>query len=177
MMTFLAGIMISGGFLAITPSFLLLMIGEIVPDSGLYLIGKSATKNGFINRWINRTEMVRSRLYVFDTLWKEHTFKTMFLGKFSWGFAIPIVITSGISKLPYKRFLLNATTVTIIKYTILMLAGFLVGKWYGLSSSHYFMKYVSYVFIFIFLVAYVLFSRYTKRKLEASEKIPFEKKD
>lgn len=166
----LAGFLIKLNYLSPIISFILIVLGEMIPDSILYFIGRYGKESSILKRRILKNDFISKNFKVIEDLWHRHSFKTMFLGKLSWGFGIFFVITAGLAKIPFKKFFFQALPVTLFKYILIMSFGYLLGHSYSVDSSYYFIKYVTLIFVLILLVSYLVFTRYARKKILEMEK-------
>ncbi len=168
-----AGYLIHLGYLAIIPAYIILIFGDIIPDSIYYLIGKKGNKKRIVEKYSPRLRIIAGSFNLLDHLWEHHPQKTMFFSKLAYGLSIPFIISAGISQMSYKKFLQCILPPTLFQYGLLMIVGYSLGK-----SFDIFTKYIRYggigvacTFV-IFIVCYSLFLNYAKKtiiNLEQSE--------
>jgi membrane protein DedA with SNARE-associated domain len=132
----IAGFFIHLGYLDLIPSFALLMIGDFVPDSFVYYIGRYSNKSKLLQRYYARSSFLSRNLNRIEKLWHAHAFKTMFFTKLAYGLSLPLLIIAGKAKLPYKIFIRDAMVVSVIQYTIFLTIGYYFGKSYELLAQY-----------------------------------------
>ena len=104
----MVGFLIYNHTLNFWPAFIILLIGDIIPDSIFYYIGYHGGKTGMVKKYVLDNELFKDHLNVIEKLWQEHPKKTMFFGKLAYGMALPFLISAGVVKMPYKKFITSA---------------------------------------------------------------------
>ena len=90
----------------------------------------------------------------------------MFVSKLAYGLSIPLLVTSGLVRLSYWKFVWQALIVTMFQYGLLMVVGYYLGQSYELA-----IPYVKNVGIIIAVAAvvviimYFLFQKRMKNKV------------
>ena len=167
----IVGFLVFSGVLSFWPSYIILLFGDIVPDTIYYLIGYFGEKTKFVQKHLFQSDIFKNHMGVIKKLWTEHTFKTMFFGKLAYGMAIPFLISAGITKITYRRFILHTIPITLFQYGVIMLTGYYLGSSYALA-----LKYVDYayflmaIFVILFIFIYIFATKYAKKKIIAMEK-------
>lgn len=125
----LLGFLIAGGHLSFLPSFGIMMLVDIVRDMTLYFIGKFWHPAFAGSRLGHRLEAM-------EHLWHRHTVKAMVLSKWAYGLSLPLIMTSGLARLPVRKFFAVALAITAFQYAVLITAGYYFGKFYQIIG-HY----------------------------------------
>ena len=125
----LIGFLVFGGYLALAPSFAILLFADFCRDTASYLVGKL---------WHPKfaTSRLGRRLKGMDHLWHTHIVKAMILSKWAYGLSFPLLISAGLARVPMRKFILIALSVTVFQYAILISLGYYVGQSYQIVS-HY----------------------------------------
>ncbi len=130
-----------GGFLSSTGilnpiiTYVLLVIADLVGDTLYYSIGRFGGRP-FIHKWGRFFGINEEKLLKTETHFHRHAGKTLAIGKTQpWGMFV--LIASGLSKMPYLRFMWINLAVTIFKSLGLMLVGYYFGKSYALISEYF----------------------------------------
>lgn len=166
-----AGFFIHLGYLSILPSYVLLILGDFVPDSICYLVGRYNHRS--LEKHLARSTFLSKNLNRIENLWHKHTFKTMLFTKLAYGLSLPLLIISGKAKLPYKIFVRAALLVSFAQYAIFLTIGYYFGKSYELWG-----RYVKYTGIGITIIGVILVLGYIMVKKYALKKIyKIEKED
>ena len=168
---FFAGLLASLGYLNVPIAYSVLLLGDFVPDTIYYFVGRYGESNNFINRYGKKFGLTENSFSFIKKIWHTHGFKTMFVSKLAYGISTPFLIGAGLAKIPVKKFYRYAVPVTIIEYGILMILGFYFGNSYSLVSNY--LKYAQIffaLFTVLFIVGYYFFSRYMKKHFIPEEK-------
>ena len=161
-----AGFMVHSGYLLVIPAFLVMLLGDFIPDSIYYFIGRFGNKEKLLKKYDTKSGLVSRHFGYIEKAWQEHTTKTMFVCKLAYGFSIPLLILAGFTRVSYIQFVWRSLVVTLFQYGLLMLVGYYLGQSY--QSAIPYVKDVGIIIaivaiIFIFL--YFLVQRYMKNKV------------
>ena len=95
----------------------------------------------------------------------------MFLSKLAYGLSTIFLISAGLVKMPFKKFVSYAFPITVFQYGIIMIAGFYLGHSYALAEQY--IKSGAYVvagILVIFVTAYILVTKYARKEITKLEK-------
>lgn len=165
MVAILAGFFIHLGLLSLAPSYFLLILGDFFSDSFFYFISRLGNKFKTLVNYKPDSKL-HLNLKRIKTLWQTHTAKTMFFSKLAYGFSVPLLISAGLSKLPYKKFASYAILVSIIQYGVFLGVGYYFGRSYELAS-HY-IKSAGIIIAGIgvlFVILYILIRKYAREEI------------
>lgn len=100
------GILIRQGLIAILPAYLLLMLGDLIGDVFWYGIGLYCG-NWFIARFGKFFGVSEANVESVKHIFNKYHEKILFISKISMGlgFALATLITAGISKINFKRYI------------------------------------------------------------------------
>ena len=160
------GFMVYLGYFSFIPAYFVMMLGDFGPDSLYYAIGRFGNKNNLTKKYDTKSKLISQHFEYLDRAWHKHTLKTMFVSKLAYGLSIPLLITSGMSQIPYRKFIWQALIATLFQYGLLMLVGFYLGQSYQLAIPY--VKDVGIIIAIIavlFVVAYFLFQKRMKNKV------------
>jgi len=132
---FVAGVLVAAGYLHPLAAYIILILGDVVPDTIYYLIGRFGNRSGLIQRFAGKIGVTTEHFDKITKLWFSHTTRTMLVTKFAYGLSIPLLITSGIVKLPFNRFWTNTVPLSMIQYGILLALGYFLGHSYAIVES------------------------------------------
>lgn len=147
-------------------AFLIMIIGDFIPDSIYYAIGYFGDKEKIIAKYDTKSKIISKHIHFLENNWSKHIIKTMFVSKLAYGFSIPLLVSAGLVKVPYKKFIWHALHVTILQYGIIMSIGYLLGHSYA-SATRY-IQYVEIaiaVLVLILFGGYIAFTKYMRRKI------------
>ncbi|MDO8407692.1 MAG: VTT domain-containing protein [bacterium] len=127
-LTVIAGFLVSLGVMNIYIVYAIVVLGDIIGDALYYGIGRFGS--GFLHRhghWIGITS---DRLERTKVLYHTHHFKSVVLSKVVYGVGLIGMVVAGSLKMPYKRFMLAASLVSLAQSAILIIIGIFFGYAY-----------------------------------------------
>jgi membrane protein DedA with SNARE-associated domain len=160
------GFMVHLGYFSIIPAYIVMILGDFIPDSIYYFIGRFGHKDKIIKKFNNKSESLSKHLNRLENLWHKNPLKTMFICKLAFGLSVPLLITAGMVKLPYKKFVWQALIVTIFQYGVLMTVGYYLGQSYQLAIPY--IKYAGIIIagiVILFMAIYFTLQIYIKNKV------------
>lgn len=169
---FAAGFMTHLGYFSFWPAYIALILRDVVSDTGYYYIGRFGNQKSLIEKYGKYFKISEAHMNSLSNVWDKHAKKTMFFGKLAYGLSIPIIVSAGLAKMPLKKFWAYATSVTLIQYTILMIAGYYLGASYGYVTG-YFKYFGLFIAASIVLVGLSLYG-FNKMFAKVAEKEVFE---
>ncbi len=162
-------LVVIGGFLVtlgVFNPFLVLgivVVGDMVGDSGLYALGRFA--HGWLHRHGHRIGATHARIEEAKLFFTHHHKKAVTLSKLFHGVGFTGLLVAGSLKVPYMRFMLTCLVITLIQSTVLMFVGIFFGHAYTTIAT-YFDRWVSFVLVCV-LVGAVMFAffRFKSKKI------------
>lgn len=133
--TIIAGLLVFLGILNIFLVYIILLAGDIIGDSLMYLIGRLSSSVFF--KWIgSRFGVTDSKVERIKKYFSKHGNKAIALSKYIHGIGIVGLITAGSLKLSYRRYILTCFVATLIQSAILLTVGILFGHAYAQLSKY-----------------------------------------
>lgn len=157
------GFLIYLGYLKFLPAYAILLLGDLIPDTVYYYIGRFGNRRKIMEKY-------GSRLNLIEKLWREHGKKTMFFSKLAYGLSGLFLISAGLVKMPFRKFISYAFPVTLFQYGVIMMIGYSLGHSYQIAE-----RYIQYAYVIVatililFIISYVLVMKYARRKIEKME--------
>ncbi|MDB5259316.1 MAG: hypothetical protein JWO73_524 [Candidatus Taylorbacteria bacterium] len=164
------GFLVHAGTFNFLIAYGILILGDLIPDTIFYCIGYYGNQTKVAQKYFAKSKFFREHFTVIEKLWKEHGRKTMFFGKLAYGLALPFLVSAGMAKMPYKKFISYAVPITLFQYGVIMGIGYGLGSSYALASGY--IKYAYFgiaVLVAIFILAYIFLTKYARRKIIAME--------
>ncbi|MCX6755784.1 MAG: VTT domain-containing protein [Candidatus Nomurabacteria bacterium] len=161
------GFMAHIGYFNFIYALIIIILGDFLPDSAYYALGRFGNKEKILARFDTKSKIISSHFNFIEKAWKEHTTKTMFISKIAYGLSTPLLITAGLAKLEYWRFVRWALCVTVIQYGILMTLGYYLGSSY--SNATFYVKDAGILVAIIatvFIFGFFALQKYTRKKVE-----------
>lgn len=152
------------GYFNIFLSFLILLVGDLVPDAAYYFFGRYGERNELISRYARKIGIGAEHFDAVRRLWYKHPAKTMFLTKFAYGLSTPLLVSAGIIGIPFYRFVRLSVMISIIQYGVLLTLGYNFGRSFKLVSGTLELVQIAVAGIIVIAVAYYSLVRYMRRK-------------
>ncbi len=155
-----------GGF-DFLPTYLLLILGDLIGDVAYYYIGKHGARR-LVDRFGTWFGIRMSDVERFETLFKAHDTKILFISKITmgFGFAMATLMAAGAAHVPFRKYILINLIGGFIWTAILITIGYFFGNIY-LATSENFRIAVVVVAILCALTALYFFARYMRRQADA----------
>lgn len=152
----IAGFLISTGYFLFIPTYIILILGNVIPDICYYYIGRLGLKFKFLENY-------KDKFVPLEKLWQDHFKKTLVLGKLAMFFSVPVLISAGMAKVSFKKFITTTVPVDLLVIFILLSLGYFSGGAYQIYSKY--IKYFGIVIAFVFLVI-ILFLKHFNKKID-----------
>ncbi len=166
-----AGYLVYMGVLHIVPTYIILILGDFIPDTIYYYIGRLGDHKKIIEKYGGKMKFIKGGFGTIEHLWQTHPRKTMIFAKVTYGVSIPFLLSAGLFKVPYKKFISYTIPITLVQCSVVLALGYFLGKSYeiALGYIHYSYLFVSVIFIVIF-ASYIFFIKhYSKKQFERIE--------
>jgi len=163
-LAFVLGSLSALGYFSILPSFVILLIGDLVPDTAYYLLGRYGERKTFISRYAKKIGIDAEHFEAVRRLWSKHPAKTTFLTKFAYGLSTPLLVSAGVIGMPLHRFLRYTVSISIIQYGVLLALGYNFGRSFALVSGTLEVVQLVAAGVAAVAVAYYFLMRYMRRK-------------
>lgn len=164
------GFMIYLGYLSFFPSFLILIFGDIIPDTIYYYCGRFAGQNKFIQRLLTKNIYFSKKMPLVEHLWNNHPKKTMFFSKLAYGLSTPFLVSAGLVRMPFKKFISYTIPITLFQYAVIMTIGYVLGNSYYIAEKYIKLGAASIaIFGIVLIVLYFSFSKYAKNEIDKLE--------
>ena len=168
----IVGFLIHLGYLEFIPSFLVLILGDLIPDSIYYYIGRKGNEKKIVEKYSSRLKGIAVSFSVLEKLWANHPKKTMFFSKLAYGLSIPFLISAGLVRMSFKKFIAYSIPASLFQYGLLTAVGYYLGKSYQLAEKYVKYGYILVAIVFIIFIAiYIYFVKRSRAELEKMEKV------
>ncbi len=156
-----AGFLIKFNYLDLIPTYVVLVLGNILPDIFYYGIGRCGEKSIYIQKMINRFSFIKNNLNLVKKLWKEHFRKTVFFSKLAYGLSTPFLISAGLVKIPFLKFISHTILIDLFDIALFVYLGIIFGETYNMVSG-----YVDYfaILIAVLFVLFIIIFRYISKQ-------------
>jgi len=116
------GLLVAAGHISWWLAFISMMVGSLIGDLGLYLIGRYAMAFCVNRRWINRDRVERMKGY-----FSQHAIKAIIAARFFPGARTLAYITAGATHYKVIKFLIILTGAALAQTLIYLYATALIG--------------------------------------------------
>jgi membrane protein DedA with SNARE-associated domain len=124
----------------INPLFagLILAFGAVFQDTVYYWLGRWAASSPKVRALATRIRLLRNTLQPLEAAWRNALFATLLGSKFAYGLYAPLLVTAGMARAPFGRFLALSLAVSAVMLGAWFAAGYGLVRAYGsLAEAHY----------------------------------------
>lgn len=157
--TAIAAFAASFGLMNIWIILFLSIIGKLIPDVLLYLIGRFG-RTGPVERFVNKLGISKSKIKNLERRLREHAGKSIVFVKLVPPFPVPGIILAGFAKVPFKKFFIISLVFNIIASVIFAILGYYFG--FAMNSILKYYNMLDYIFVFLAIFAIILYIVYKK---------------
>jgi membrane-associated protein len=164
MVMVLAGFLVKLNYLSFWPVYFLLMAGDLIADTAWYAIGYYGARP-IVLKYGKFFGITKDSLKRTERIFKKHQNKILFLSKITmgFGFALVVLVTAGISRISFKKYITFNFLGQFIWTGFLMGIGYLFGGVYvTLNRDLQLASIIS--FIVLILFGFYGLSKYLRRK-------------
>ncbi len=167
--TVISGFLVAGGFLNIFIIYMIIVLGDILGDTGLYFLGYFG-KN-IINKYGKYIGVTKKRLEKVEGYYSLNHKKALILSKVFHGIGSAGLVGAGALNLKYSKFFKICFYISLIQAGILLSLGIFFGHLY-LQIGKYLNYYASGVSVLvIIIILYSFFKKYFNFKQYFNKKL------
>ena len=167
----ISGFFISLGNLNFILVYIALLLGDWVPDIILYYIGLRGNERKFLEKYGSKMGLSSLTEKSLDHLWSKHGTMILIFSKIAYGMAVPVLISAGLAKYSFKKYMAYCTIVSGIKVIIVLTIGYYLGSSYQAATGYILVFYATAtIVIAIMIIFYIYFTKKVKKKLQEFEK-------
>jgi len=162
----IVGFLLHLGYVSFLPSYFILIMGDVIPDSIYFYIGKYGNHKNVVEKYSKKLKGIAANFDIIEKLWREHPRKTMFFSKLAYGLSIPFLISAGLVGMSYRTFIEYTIPATLFQYGVLMAVGYYLGKSYALAEKY--IKYGGLLIggvLVIFVIIYIISLKYARKQI------------
>ncbi len=165
----LAGVLIKFGQISLLPAYIILVLGNVIPDIAYYGMGRFGQKNFYTQKYINKFSFIRNNFKLIEKLWNEHFRKTVFLSKLAYGLSTPFLISAGLVKVPFSKFISHTIIIDLFDIALFIFLGIVFGKTYNMVSNY--IDYFAIIIALLFILFIVVFRHISKQAADEIVKL------
>jgi membrane protein DedA with SNARE-associated domain len=167
----ICGLLVKLGYLNFTLAFILLMTGDLLGDIIWYGIGYKFGMT-FVKKFGKFFGIGEENIQKVKSIFHKYHAAILFLSKITMGlgFALVTLVTAGLSKIPFRRFVFWNALGGIVWTAALMLVGFYLGNFYLKVNGvlGIFSTLALFVVVFIVLIS---IARYVRKRIVAKNSL------
>jgi len=161
--TIIAGFLVGQDMMNFAIVYVIAVAGDVAGDVLHYAIGRWG-RQSLIDKWGKYFGITTARIKSFDKHFKNHSSKTLLLGKLAHGVGGVILAAAGASKVPLKKFIFYNTIGSIPKSLLLILIGFYFGQaFYRINKYLDYFAFSTFALGVLLLLVYMGVLRYGKK--------------
>lgn len=126
----IAGFLVSIKQMSLLPTVSILILGDIVGDTLYYIIGRKA-RGKTLEKYGKYIGLNPTRLASVEKHFEIHPGKTLIIGKLTHAAGLAAIISAGLAKLEFRKFLFYDLISTIPKTIVLIIVGYFFGSAYA----------------------------------------------
>ena len=149
--------------LSLPEVFVCVVLGDLVGDTALYLVGRHAT-HWVPVAWARRLGITRRNVTRCVRGFRNNGPRLLVLGKLTHGAGFALLIAAGVARMPFGQFILVNLAATLPKSLFFVALGYLAGSAFAAIGQWLFV----FSFAVIGLVALILFQRWRQLKPKLS---------
>lgn len=133
--TIIAGLLSSLGHLNVFIAYIVIVVADIVGDCIYYAFGYFGRQR-FVERWGRFLGITAEHVKRLEAHFAKHSGKTLIIGKLTHAIGGVVLVTAGVAKVPFWRFVWYNFISTLPKSLILLLIGYYLGESYAKISTY-----------------------------------------
>jgi membrane protein DedA with SNARE-associated domain len=155
----IAGFLVSRGHLALIPALLVVFMGDVISDTVFYILGRGGRH---MIEYLKFLHISPARLEKLENQFASSPWKTMIVGKVSYGLGTVFMVAGGASHMSFKKFLEYILSLNIIRSSILLAIGFYFGK-VAIHIGPTYLKYYIIAVIILIPSGYIVYNKIFKK--------------
>jgi membrane protein DedA with SNARE-associated domain len=124
---FVTGVLASRGYFNPLWAYWIFVAKDMVVDGAYYYAGRYSSRRRFFTRLLERLHLSDDDVLRARQAWHLHGWRTMTVGKLSWGLSPAFLASAGIVSVPLPAFLRYAAGVALAQYAALIALGYYFG--------------------------------------------------
>jgi membrane protein DedA with SNARE-associated domain len=160
--SFLSGTLVAAGYLNVFVVYVILVLGDVLPDLGYYYLGLWVGESGLQKRFSGMSV----HLPAMKRMWDTHTFKATLLSKWAYGIGSPLLMSSGICGVSVKKYAFYSVIITSLQHIVLLSVGYFFGSSLLLvQKSITAIQIIAVSIVVLLIIGYFVASRQARKKV------------
>lgn len=166
--TLVSWFLIWSGHFNLWIAFSIILFADICCDIVYYWIGRRTIKSKKVSVFVDKSNFLSSHLNIMKKLRSNNPIKTMILGKNAYMISVAIIVSAGMTKMSFPRFLSYSIPASFIQPIILLFIWYHLWNWYSLASQY--IQYPSIIITIILIIMILVYRKISKRITKKFEK-------
>jgi membrane protein DedA with SNARE-associated domain len=124
---FVVGTLASRGYFNVYLAYGIFVVKDCALDGVYYYAGRFASGSSFVATLLARAHVTSAQMDHVRFLWNRHGWRTMWVGKLSWGLSPAFLAAAGMVTVPATIFFRYAIGVALAQYGVLLVLGYYGG--------------------------------------------------
>lgn len=160
--TIISGFLSSLGYLNVFVAYGVIVFGDLAGDILYYATGRWG-RSWFLDRWGHYIGITTDRIKQMEAHFENHSGKTLIVGKLSHAIGGVILVTAGVAKVPFWKFVWFNFIATLPKTLILLLIGFYFGQAYAKFGKYLdYTAFATVALAVLFVIIYLVMKKSAK---------------
>ena len=161
------GVIIKLGYFSVLPVYVALMLGDLMGDSFWYYIGYFYGHR-FIIRFGKYFNITEQNIEKVKEIFHKHKHPILFISKITngFGFGLAVLITAGMAKLPFKKYLAVNALGQFIWTGLLISVGYFFGNLY-IKINDLAGRFFITAILIVGIVAFLKYKKYLQNKAQS----------
>jgi len=164
-LTVIAGFLVSLSVMNIYIVYVIVVLGDVIGDALYYGLGRFGS--GFLHRHGHWVGVTTERLERTKAVYQDHHFKAVALSKLIYGIGLIGMVVAGSLKMPYKRFMLAASLISLAQSALLLFIGIFFGYAY-VQIEQYLNDFAAIASVSVAVILLMLAVRHFRKQESAS---------
>lgn len=167
-LSIIGGILLKMGYFSFFPLYGALMLGDMLGDTAWYLIGYNFG-HGFVRRFGKYFKVTEERIAKVEKIFYRYKNSILFISKITngLGFAIVTLVTAGMVKIPFRRYILVNLSGQFIWSGLLIGAGYFFSHLYSQLDTIFGRMSLTALFVLL-IVLFIGLRNYLRGRIEKS---------
>jgi membrane protein DedA with SNARE-associated domain len=132
---FVTGTLASLGYFNLYIAYGIFIVKDTVVDGIYYYVGRFAGEKPAVRRLLTKAHVTPAEMDHVRLQWHRHGWRTMSVGKLSWGLSPAFLAIAGMVALPVASFFRYAVGIALVQYSVLLALGYYFGHAIGTVSQ------------------------------------------
>ncbi|HYF12684.1 MAG TPA: hypothetical protein VD928_00055 [Candidatus Paceibacterota bacterium] len=164
MIGFIAGMLSALGYFNPFIVYMILILGDVLPDFVYYAIGRFGDKRRLLEKYGPAIRITPERIDILRMQWFRHPMRTMAITKLAYGLSTPLLVTAGLVRLPFRTFWTRSVPLSFLQHAVFLSLGYFFGSYYTVVESTSSRIQLAIAAVAVVGFAYYFFASSIKRK-------------